>query len=175
MILVFLFVSFFLISRFFLFALARKLFKQYISSVEKNAESTARAWFEIMGWHMWEKKKGLYVDGHERDDVVEDRKKFLDSISPFQSRMETYSGDNMEIVHPPVLAPGVKRIVLVVQDESTVAANDAVKRILVEKGHEPIFPKGEGASKMISGFCCPCHGPLQLTPEQMAAHPDVAP
>ena len=46
--------------------------------------------------------------------------------------------------------------------------------MLVERGHEPIFPKGEGASKMISGFCCPCHGPLVLTPEARATHPDLA-
>ena len=29
-------------------------------------EATAQAWFKKLGWAMWEKKKGTYVDGHER-------------------------------------------------------------------------------------------------------------
>ena len=137
-------------------------------------ESTARVWFEKLGWYMWEKKKGLYYDGHEREDVVKYRNRFVEALQPYQVRMETYSGDNMETVHPPVLQPGQKRVVMVVQDESIFHANDGRARVLVEKGHEPIQAKGEGASKMVSGFCCPCHGPLALTPDLAAIHPEVA-
>ena len=138
-------------------------------------ENTARAWFKKMGWYMWEKKKGLYVDGHERPDVVHFRTKFLNTaLVPYQRRMARYSGPNMEIETLPILQPGEKRVVQVNQDESIVHANDGRKIILVETGHEPIFKKGEGASKMISGFSCPCHGPLVLTPELAAAHPEVA-
>ena len=137
------------------------------------AESTARVWFKKMGWRMWEKKKGLYYDGHERPDVQRSRQAFLAAIAPFQSRMETYSGPNMEIVTPPVDITQA-RIVPIVQDESAVPTNEGRKRVLVEDGKEPIFPKGEGASKMISGFVCPCHGPMFLTPELIAANPTVA-
>ena len=44
----------------------------------------------------------------------------------------------------------------------------------MEIGHEPIFKKGEGDSKMISGFAYPCHGPMCQTPELAAANPGVA-
>jgi hypothetical protein len=40
------------------------------------SENTARTWFKKLGWYMWGKKKGLYVDGHEREDVVNYRKIF---------------------------------------------------------------------------------------------------
>ena len=79
-------------------------------------EATAQAWFKKLGWAMWEKKKGTYVDGHEREDVQKYRHIFLSSIAKYQRRMETYIGKDMEIVHPPLeLRPGEKRIVLVVQ------------------------------------------------------------
>lgn len=145
-----------------------------VSRATPLSPKTARAWFEKLGWYMWSKKKGIYVDGHERADVVQYRATFLESIRKYQCRMKTYSGPNMEQVKEPVLQPGEKEIVVVVQDECIVHANDGRKRILVERGHEPIFKKGEGASKMISGFCCPCHGPMALSPELAAQHPEVA-
>jgi len=38
---------------------------------------TARTWLHELGFSKIEAKKGTYVDGHERDDVVEYRGKFL--------------------------------------------------------------------------------------------------
>ena len=38
---------------------------------------TARKWMHEMGFVVLTARKGSYVDGHERDDVVEYRKKFL--------------------------------------------------------------------------------------------------
>ena len=137
-------------------------------------EPFEHAWFKKLGWYLWEKKKGLYADGHERPDVQAYRTKFLEADAKYQKRMSTYSGPNMEVETPPVLQPGEKPVVRVVHDESCVHAHDARKKVWVERGREPIFPKGEGKSKMISGFCCPCHGPMALTTKQAAANPMVA-
>ena len=145
-----------------------------VERVQPLGESTARAWFKKIRWGMWSKQKGLYVDGHERADVVHYRRQFLDAMAPYQKRMETYSGKDMEIIHPPELQADEKQVVMVCQDESIVHANEGRKRILVEIGHVPIFKKGEGDSKMLSGFVCPCHGPMCLTPELAAANPGVA-
>ena len=34
-------------------------------------------WLHELGFEVLNKKKGVYIDGHEREDVVEHRKKFL--------------------------------------------------------------------------------------------------
>ena len=138
------------------------------------AESTARDWFENLGWKVHACGKGIYVDGHEREDVVTYRSEFVKEMAQFQQRMETYSGPKMEIVSPPELLPtGKRRIVLVVQDESIYRSNDGRKKVLMEGEQQPIRPKGQGKGIMISGFACPCHGPMQLSAEQVAANPTV--
>jgi hypothetical protein len=41
------------------------------SSAKKRSIWTAQRWLHKMGWRYGKKKNGMYVDGHERDDVVE--------------------------------------------------------------------------------------------------------
>ncbi len=41
---------------------------------------TASRWLKKMGYVYDNYKKGLYFDGHERDDVVEYRRKFLEQM-----------------------------------------------------------------------------------------------
>jgi len=43
----------------------------------KISESTACRWLTKLGYELKEMKKGIYVDGHEREDVVTYRNKFL--------------------------------------------------------------------------------------------------
>ena len=38
---------------------------------------TSRKWLHELGFHVLDKKKGIYIDGHEREDVIQHRKKFL--------------------------------------------------------------------------------------------------
>ena len=38
---------------------------------------TARKWLHELGFEVLDKKKGVYIDGHEREDVVKHRQKFL--------------------------------------------------------------------------------------------------
>lgn len=44
---------------------------------EQISESTARRWLTKLGYELKEVKKGIYIDGHEREDVVTYRNKFL--------------------------------------------------------------------------------------------------
>lgn len=46
----------------------------------KISEWCARRWLQKLGYDVTEVKKGVYVDGHERPDVVEYRKKFIAEI-----------------------------------------------------------------------------------------------
>lgn len=45
------------------------------------SESCARRWLQKLGYSLTEVKKGVYVDGHEREDIVEYHKEFLSKIS----------------------------------------------------------------------------------------------
>jgi len=48
------------------------------------SEQTARNWLWKLGYACVEVRKGLYHDGHERPDVVEARKKFLDEMDKYE-------------------------------------------------------------------------------------------
>jgi len=48
------------------------------------SERTARNWLRKLGYSCVEVRKGLYHDGHERPDVVEARKKFLDDMAKYE-------------------------------------------------------------------------------------------
>jgi len=43
-------------------------------------KSTARRWLQRMGFTYKQFHKSIYVDGHERDDVVEYRTEFLSKM-----------------------------------------------------------------------------------------------
>jgi hypothetical protein len=49
------------------------------SGIEKRqiSERTARRWLRTFKWRYSQKKKGMYIDGHEREDVVSYRQKFV--------------------------------------------------------------------------------------------------
>ena len=55
--------------------------------------NTARNYLKELEYKYAEVKKGIYIDGHERDDVVAYRKIFLERISNFEYRMPTFSDD----------------------------------------------------------------------------------
>jgi len=48
---------------------------------QKISESTAQRWLAKLGYELKEVKKGVYVDGHEREDVVAYRQKFLEQFT----------------------------------------------------------------------------------------------
>jgi hypothetical protein len=109
--------------------------------------------------------------GHEQEDVVEHRKMFLDEIAGFQRRTFTYVFDDLETAIGPELRDGENPIVLVAHDESCFISFEGKKTIWMENDRQPLRPKGQGRSIMVSEFLCECHGRLFLTPEQQAIHP----
>lgn len=61
--------------------------------------STASNWFHDMGFSYKQFSKGLYFDGHERDDVVETRKSYLDTLQGYSSIGQTVP-DSKSPCHP---------------------------------------------------------------------------
>ena len=129
------------------------------------SESTVRRCFHDLGYSFTRIKKGMYIDGHERDDVIQYRGEFLKNIFYYETFMEKYSGDFMDIVEQPTFPPGGKRHVLVVHDESLFYANDGQSSMWVHPKHPPLRKKGKGKCIMISEFLCECHGRMSLSHE----------
>src|SRR5581483_3137510 len=80
-------------------------FKQYIDDVilpgclgetRKSINlRTAKRWLNILGCQFEEYRKGMYFDGHEREDVITYRRKFLKEMKDLERRMATYEGLTM--------------------------------------------------------------------------------
>ncbi|CAG8706981.1 15407_t:CDS:1, partial [Dentiscutata heterogama] len=113
------------------FKLAIPNFIRYVSSIMPTFgitskiinRSTARRWLKLLGWKYQTHTKKIYFDGHEREDVVEDRNRFLQEMARLRKQMAQYIGENLDRIIPPELYP---EIVPVNQDETTLYANDGV-------------------------------------------------
>ena len=108
--------------------------------------------------------KQIYVDGHEREDVVAYRQSWAKRMMGYKTQMESYSGDDEEIVTPPSLHSGQKQIVMVTHDESTFYANDGKQQIWIAEGETVLRKKTSGQSIMVSEFQCACHGTMRQSP-----------
>lgn len=137
------------------------------ASVEIS-ERTATRWLHLLNYNLGDtSKKGTYLDGHERPDVVEYRTQFLLRMEQYQKRMPIYTGDDMELTIMPELTDDTRPLILVVHDESCFQSNDGGKTGWFDDNHRQIRPKGSGKSLMVSAFLCECHGLLRLPEEQM--------
>ncbi|CAB4406774.1 unnamed protein product [Rhizophagus irregularis] len=56
-----------------------------ITKKKTIAKATATRWLNVLGYSFQSQKQGTYYDGHERPDVVEYRKLFLDKIYSYES------------------------------------------------------------------------------------------
>jgi len=85
---------------------------------------TARRWLLKLGWRHTTVRKGVYMDGHERDDVVKYRREvFLPLMAQYEARMTHYEGPELKKVEL-VLKPGEKRIIAQFHDECCFHTND---------------------------------------------------
>lgn len=116
---------------------------------------TARNWLKKLDFHYHTVSKNVYIDGHEREDVVEYRQKdFLPTWASLKRRMVVFSEDG-SWTKPSSLKEGEKPLVLVTHDENTFNANDGKRRIWKEKGKSPLRPKRRGKGIMVSEFLTP--------------------
>ena len=117
---------------------------------------TARRWLHKLSWRYQQKKKGMFIDGHERGDVVEYRKGFVERWKEYEKRFIIYDNDGNILSTPtgfPV-AQGVRfRLILVTHDESTFYENDRRKIHWINDETKAVAEKkGEGQSIMASDF-----------------------
>ena len=135
---------------------------------------TAREWLHELGFQVIDAKKGIYVDGHERSDVVEYQAMFLRKMIAlgFLNRDNAPTPEpklslpeDLETPHADVLS----KTVVLFHDESTFQANDYKRTQWGTKDEHMLVPKSKGAGIMISDFISEQDGYLSLTDEEFAA------
>ncbi|KZV74693.1 hypothetical protein PENSPDRAFT_572631 [Peniophora sp. CONT] len=131
-------------------------------------ERTSRRWLIKLGWRLSVVKKGVYMDGHERPDVVEYRKEFLVRMAEFERRMTHYEGPDLTPT-PPVLRDGEKEVIGLFHDEASFHQNDESSRVWLGPGQTVLRKKGRGRITHVSGFICSKTGRLATYDE----HGDV--
>lgn len=128
---------------------------------KKISLKTAQRWLKEH-YRYGHTAKGLYVDGHEREDVVKYRESFVKRMDEYSRRMVTFDASSGEVkATAPVLANNERELILITHDESTFYENDRKRRRWVPLDEPSVpQPKGEGTSVMVSDFLSPSFGRL---------------
>lgn len=125
---------------------------------------TATRWLHRLGYRPKSHKKGAYVDGHERQDVVDYRQKYLDMMKQYY---DTHlppppPSDEMAPVPPPD-AEHRKKLVLIFHDECIFSTNEGQLWAWAAEDDSVIQPKTKGTGIMISDYVDQHNGFLCLT------------
>ncbi|CAG8725905.1 3842_t:CDS:2 [Cetraspora pellucida] len=119
-----------------------------------------------------EYKKRIYVNGHEREDIVAYRRTFLEKMRILEQRMATYKGEAMVKI-PPVLNRGEKELIFITHDECIFYSNDGKKKIWVPNGEMPLRKKGDRRPIMVSEFILGECGQLKLSNDEIRMHLNI--
>ena len=122
-------------------------FRQWIKDEYNCSVSaeTARRWLHKLGFKQVDHHKKVYFDGHEWEDVVAYRERFVETLDSLNRRCEFAD-------HEPILKENEKPLIIVHHDESTVYAN-ADQAFYWSDGSSSILKqKSLGQSIMISDF-----------------------
>lgn len=110
-----------------------------------------------MGYKWREVQKGIFFDGHERADVVESRKSFLDKMKSLLPYFVEFSENGLMVSkeYPNdcvVSGPDQRPIIIITNDESTFSANDGRQKVGTLNSQGILQPKGKGKGIMVSDF-----------------------
>ena len=134
---------------------------------------TAVRWLHRLGFKPMSHKKGIYIDGHEREDVVKYRSIYLKAMEDYLSNHQPRPLCSDE-QHPPP-APSTsppperndKKLVLFYHDESIFNVNEAQTWMWGSADKPAILPKTKGSGIMVSDFIDEHSGYLKLSPEEL--------
>ena len=92
----------------------------------------------------------MYIDGHERDDVVAYRQEFVHRwAAEYETRFQIWDNDGNRLTQSSDSLP----LILVTHDESTFFQNNERKILWSHQDSQPTpKPKGDGQSLMVSDF-----------------------
>ena len=137
--------------------------QQFVMWVEQEEAinisiSTASRWLHELGFTHKQFSKGVYFDGHERDDVIEDRKTYLATLDAYSPRMW--------ISHSPCPSPFCQPIIRVYHDESTYYANADQSFYWTDGSRQILKQKSLGQAIMVSDFLDEVGGFLKYKKER---------
>ena len=124
---------------------------------------TACEWMSKLGFKWRKPLKGMYIDGHERSDVVHYRQNiYLPALAQWESRMRAWDKDNLDCPVDPSSPSPTRPVVLWFNDQCIFHQNDRQKFRWIHASEKPVpLPKGEGISLMISDFISADYGWLR--------------
>ena len=112
-------------------------------------------WLNRLGFHATEEKKGVYVDGHERADVIDYcQNEFLPKIAQYQALTTNYKEDAEGVLQPiiPNLPSGEKEHVIYYYNKSYFHAKEFSKRIWLDENQQKMPLKSKGGLIHCSDF-----------------------
>ncbi|KAF9043718.1 hypothetical protein BDZ89DRAFT_943424 [Hymenopellis radicata] len=113
---------------------------------------TAQRYLNSLEFRWQEAKKGQFVDGHERADVVNHRDHiYIPGLKRLKDRIQTYDRDGKEIALPAFI--NGRKVIIWFHDESIFYAHDRRRKMWIHKdATAKPYRKGEGVSLMIADF-----------------------
>jgi hypothetical protein len=134
-------------------AINQEILPRLLISCNKSIGRTSTYnWLLRLGFYKSEVKKGVYVDGHEREDVIAYRQEvFLPLMAELDSYTRQYSemDDGTSQVIEPSLPLGVKRHVMYFHDESCFHGHDYKKIIWLDGVTQQQKMPGKSKGKLI--------------------------
>ena len=128
---------------------------------EKDTEvsiTTVSVWLHDLGFSYKQFSKGVYFDGHERTDVVADRKAYLEMLASYDGRMW--------VSHSPAPDPNLSPVIRVFHDESTFYSNADQSFHWTDGSKQALKQKSLGQSIMVSDFLEEVGGLLEFEGEK---------
>ena len=118
---------------------------------------TARRWLHHLEFHVLDRKKGIYIDGHEREDVVIYCEQYLRKMTSigFINKHNAPTTEAAERLPEDLTCPSeeqLQKTIVLFHDESIFSANEDQGSQWGEKDNDAIKPKGKGSGIMVSDF-----------------------
>jgi len=121
-----------------------------------------------MGYKYKDVRKGVYRDGHQREDVIQYRQMvFLPILRVLGNRIVhwemvvTPNGETLQPMYLANLPAGVRPIVLIGYDETTFNPHDGRNEVRIKEDYTLLKQKSRGRGIMVSDFLVP-GGRLQV-------------
>ena len=113
-------------------------------------------------------KKGVYIDGHERPDVVQEQELFLQKIQDYDTSHlpPPCPSDCLHVDCSPTTDHTLEQLIIICHDESAFQSNEDQTFSWLQHDQIVIKPKSRGSGRMVSDFVDEHSGFLRLTEEE---------
>ena len=108
-------------------------------------------WLNILDYSFQKYHQGIYYNEHERDDILQYRKLFLEKMFEHEKYMSKYKGETMKRIYLN-LPEKEKKWIFIIHDECIFYFNDSKCEIWTKNGELLLQKKENERSIMVSEF-----------------------